>query len=230
MAQTPNVVLHQASRQVPLSITKPGIEVDVINGQLSRPLGNRLRASVICDVMIGALIRKLLSPSRPIAILMVVWPVVPATVNRMSAAWPGSHITKEVLERITPAVAHEDAPPTVIVKVRDVRRVATRLHVLPDTVFRGGTSPTHMTVGGCSPSALSLQASARLGTSRLDRSPLHGLFCAAYASTHVIRAAVHVIGSTNDGQSLVLISNRYRDVSTSSHDMDHTADYGHANA
>jgi len=85
----------------------------------------------------------LLAVGRPSAVFRFVIPVVVDSIQRVSGSVLGhlAHIGKEILERITPAFAHDNSSTAVIVEPRKIFIVASFFCRYPRGVFLGFAAP-----------------------------------------------------------------------------------------
>lgn len=100
-----------------------------------------------------------------------------------SALWSAAHVGKEVFEAVAPSVAHNDAPPSISVKVRAARIMASPPHINPDSIFDRLTGTVRRDGGElCGPHGdISLAAAVRRFP-RAEVSDAHVAFSSAFAA------------------------------------------------
>lgn len=128
---------------------QPRPDATVRNAEISCPFRKRLRDTLIGDGVIVALVVRLLNPVSPATVFWCVWPVVVDALNGMIWRRARPHVGVEVLERVEPTVAHEDAASTVAWIGWNVRIGATRLDMRPTAILRRADHAVRGICGAC---------------------------------------------------------------------------------
>lgn len=102
--------------------------------QLNRPLSDRLRSTEVCHPDIASRVVALLSASGPAAIRWFVISVIVLALDLQTDRLR-AHVGVEILKRVSPALAHLDAPASPFWKLRAVWIVASLFDFDPRPVF-----------------------------------------------------------------------------------------------
>lgn len=127
--------LNELGERVPFQVTAQGA---ARASQLPRPLGDGLRAIIVCETNVHAPIVELVDRQRPANVPRFVVAVVVDPVELVAAARPRPHVGDEVGERRVPSLAHANPAASVVLVTRRTRLVTADPHVDPDSVLAAG--------------------------------------------------------------------------------------------
>lgn len=129
------------------------------NGEVPRPFWKSSGNTPISNQMVITFVVRLFNVVGPTAILRRVGAVVVNALDGMLNGWPLPHVGIEVLERVEPAVAHDNATATIARIGWNVRISASGLDMCPTAVLR---RLDHAVRGVSHTDSLPLQAAAAL--------------------------------------------------------------------
>jgi len=112
------------------SAAKPGRNYTRVNVKRPRPFGDVQCLSVVSQEGVAALVFILLASRNPYAISGFVIPVIILSLDSESL-WARPHVSKEVLERISPTLANGNPSTSVVFKILILRITAAILYVCP---------------------------------------------------------------------------------------------------
>lgn len=134
------VALCQSAFDAPSSAQSQG-DIHALDPGDLRPLNRCQGLTVECNPRRVSSITHLLLTSRPAAICRAVWTVVVYAIYGVFTRWTRSHISKEVRERLSPSLAHQNAATAVVVISAVHRVIASPFHIFPHEKFRA-VAPT----------------------------------------------------------------------------------------
>lgn len=100
-----------------------------------RPFSYRMSHAIVSDCVGTSPVICLFGFGRPTAIFRAIVAIVINPINRVIRRGAESHICKEVLKGVTPALANRDASSSIPFVSNAIRVLAARLHALPGMVF-----------------------------------------------------------------------------------------------
>lgn len=162
-----------------------------VHADSPRPLGHGKRNAIMCEVMGRTLVVCLLLLCLPAAVVRFVVSVVVDPPYGSSIERFAPHVCEEVLEGFQPSGADGYLARAVMLEQCMVRVVASRLHVLPASVF---ASFPICRVGCVSVGGHSAPCAARACVAAAKRYSHYDQFCAAFTSTVPVRTFVALEG------------------------------------
>src|SRR6266511_487472 len=114
---------------------QPGGDRPPVDARDLGPFRQRHRPAVVGDEAIAAGVPGLLGPVRPPAVVGEVAEGIVDPLDGMAGRRPRPHVREEGLERVSPAIAHRDAPAPISGVARVVGVEAALLDALPGDVF-----------------------------------------------------------------------------------------------
>lgn len=153
-----------------------------IHANTLRPFAYRQRQSVVRENPIATHIARLLRFSGPATIVRrVIAVVVRVSIQCVSPTRSEPHISQEVLEGMSPSLAHKNSPTSISRKIPVSCVVAPLVHHLPNTKLAG------VCLAVCLDSRVHIirpQTSTRLRDSVFQASGQHATRSSAFASTN----------------------------------------------